>query len=58
MKKTRKFLGKTEGFKDKTEKHFYNRMLNAYLKGNEYFQFGFKQDTNEPAWYKVAEGVA
>lgn len=37
---TRKFLGKTEGFKDKEERSFNQRMLKAYLKGYKYFHFG------------------
>jgi len=36
----RKFLGKTEGFKDKEERHFFQRMLKAYLKGSKRFNFG------------------
>lgn len=57
----RKFLGKTEGFKDKQEAHFYQRMLKAYLKGKEFFTFGFewvKRDSimvREPAMFKVAQ---
>lgn len=58
---TRKFLGKTEGFVDNTERHFYQRMLKAYLKGKEYFTYGFewvKRDqimVREPAMFKVAQ---
>lgn len=49
---TRKFLGKTEGFKDNRERHFYQRMLKAYLKGKQYFIFGFsnKQDPHTKIW--------
>jgi len=39
-KETRKFLGKTEGFKDRDEQSFYKRMLDAYLKGHTQFSFG------------------
>lgn len=35
----RLFLGKTEGFKDKRERSFYQKMLQEYLKGNRYFRF-------------------
>lgn len=43
---TRKFLGKTEGFKDNQERHFYQRMLKAHLKGKQYFHFGFSNQFN------------
>lgn len=33
-KTTRKFLGKTSDFKDNIERHFYQRMLKAYLRGD------------------------
>lgn len=58
--KVRKFLGKTEKFKDNRERHFYQRMLKAYLKGNTHFQFGKSYKPNEfgftellPDWYEV-----
>ena len=35
----RLFLGKTEGFADKRERAFYQRMLKAYLKGKKGFRF-------------------
>lgn len=38
----RKFLGKTEGFTDKTERHFYQRMLKAYHAGHQFFHFGYE----------------
>lgn len=38
---TKKFTGKTEGFTDNRERHFYQRMLRAYLKGHTHFNFGF-----------------
>jgi hypothetical protein len=50
VKTKRRFLGKTEFVIDRTspekelaskqERHFYQRMLRAYLKGKEYFNFG------------------
>jgi len=43
----RRFLGKTENFKDNQERHFYQRMLKAYLKGKQVFNFGFKTVKNE-----------
>jgi len=49
--KTKQFGGKTEFVLDystpealeasKRERHFYQRMLRAYLKGKEYFYFGY-----------------
>lgn len=42
-KETRKFLGKTENFESKEEKRFNQRMLNAYLKGHKFFNYGFKK---------------
>lgn len=42
VKTTRQFLGKTENFKDKQEKTFNQRMLNAYLKGCVYFHYGYE----------------
>jgi len=41
-KQRRLFLGKTEGFKDKQERSYYQKMLKAYLKGHEYFRYGTK----------------
>lgn len=38
----RKFLGKTENFENKEERHFFQRMLRAYLKGHKEFAFGFR----------------
>lgn len=38
----RKFLGKTENFKDKKERRFNQKMLKAYLKGAEFFKDGLK----------------
>jgi hypothetical protein len=37
---TRKFLGKTEGFKDKQERNFENKHLKAYLNGHTHFIHG------------------
>ena len=40
---------------DKKERHFYQRMLRAYLKGKENFSFGRKWVNNswQPIQYKV-----
>lgn len=53
----RQFLGKTEGFKDKQEKSFYQRMLKAYLAGHEYFHFGYEYIFNKrvPARHLVLQ---
>jgi len=37
---TRKFLGKTEGFKDQKERNFETKHLRAYLKGQTHFIHG------------------
>jgi len=36
----RRFLGKTDGFESKEERRYYQRMLRAYLKGQDYFAYG------------------
>lgn len=41
FEKRRSFGGKTNNFKDKAEKNFEKAHLNAYLKGKEYFKYGF-----------------
>jgi len=43
---TPKTLAKTTDQResDKRERHFYQRMLRAYLRGAEYFNFGFHYD--------------
>lgn len=43
--KKRQFLGKTENFKSKRERSFFQRMLKAYLAGHEYFHFGYENVT-------------
>lgn len=57
---TRRFLGKTENFENKLERNFYDKMLKAYLKGQDSFRFGFKTDITPygttgrvPAYYEV-----
>ena len=43
-KTTRKFLGKTKDFVSNTERNFYKKMLKAYLRGAEYFNYKFERD--------------
>lgn len=61
-KQTRKFTGKTEDFKDNRERHFYQRMLKAYLRGDKKFQFGKSMKLNIfgfmellPDWFEVQQ---
>lgn len=51
---SRKFLGKTENFKNNQERHFYQRMLKAYTKGKQYFFFGFDID-GKPIRHRVEQ---
>lgn len=44
-KPARFFGGKTEGFKNKVEKVFNQRMLRAYLKGHQFFFYGIDATT-------------
>lgn len=58
IKPARKFLGKTSEFIDKQEKVFHERMLRAYLKGKEYFNFGFTTNSfgmRVPETHKVLQ---
>jgi hypothetical protein len=64
-KESRKFLGKTSDFKDNRERHFYQRMLKAYLRGDKLFQFGKSWKLNSfgiqeflPEWYPVKQSVS
>ena len=42
-KTTRRFLGNTDGpYKNNTERNFEKAHLKAYLKGKDYFSFGFE----------------
>jgi len=50
----RKFEGKTSDFLDKTERHFFQRMLKHYIKGNRTFTFG-RDATGLPVTYVVAQ---
>jgi len=43
----RKFLGKTENFENKDERHFFQRMLKAYLQGRKFFDFGIDKFGNK-----------
>ena len=57
----RKFLGKTEGFNSKEDRVLNQKMLKAYLKGEECFRCGFKSldnGTRVPNWFKVLEREA
>lgn len=47
------FGGKTKDFADNRERHFYQRMLKAYLRGSNTFQFGFDKETKKANWYDV-----
>lgn len=62
--KTKHFAGKTVFKLDysttetlsqsKTERHFYQRMLRAYLKGKDYFNFGYEYTPHrQPIRHKV-----
>lgn len=58
MKK--RFTGKTDDFSDNRERHFFQRMLRAYLKGHTHFNFGFSDQVDKfgfvsrrPDTYKV-----
>ena len=57
-KVTRKFLGKTEGFNSKEDKVLNQKMLKAYLKGEEMFRCGYESldnGTRVPNWFLVLE---
>ncbi len=64
--KTRHFAGKTEFVLDystpetleasKTERRFHQRMLRAYLRGKEYFNFGRQYD-GLGGWHPVQHKV-
>lgn len=42
----RKFLGKLVGpWADKYERNFEKRHLKAYIRGEEYFPYGYKEET-------------
>lgn len=58
----RSFGGKLDGFTDKTDRAFNQRMLRAYLKEQERFRFGFRDEKNAvgimmrvPAYYPVLQ---
>jgi len=42
----RSFGGKLENFADNRERHFHQRMLKAYIRGNKIFPFGFETVRN------------
>jgi len=49
---TRRFLGKTDGFTSKGERHFCQRSLYHYLKGHKYFIFrGMVAEVEEKEFY-------
>lgn len=54
------FGGKTSGFTDNRDRHFNQRMLKAYLRGDQRFQFGQSYKNNQfgipelsPDWHDV-----
>lgn len=56
----KQFGGKLNDFKDNQERHFNQRMLKAYLRGDSKFQFGKSWQKNQlglmeflPTWYDV-----
>lgn len=58
----RRFLGKTEGFKNKYEERLEKKHLEAYLKGHTRFRHGFSRNKNsmgrgEPVWHDVKQEV-
>ena len=42
LKRTRSFLGKTEGFESKEERNFEKAHLKAYLRGAKIFYHGYE----------------
>lgn len=57
----RKFLGNIEGFNSREDRILNQKMLKAYLKGQEYFRCGFKdgeKGTRIPNYFKVLERKA
>ena len=50
----RSFGGKIDNFTNKLERAFEQRHLKAYLKGKQYFRFGFNA-MGDPNWFKVNE---
>jgi len=55
VQKRRSFGGKTENFKDKEEKVFYQRMLKAYLKGHKFFLFGVDRISTDILGRRIVE---
>ena len=58
----RRFLGKTEGFKNKAEERLEQKHLEAYLKGHTQFKHGFSKNKNsigrgDPIWHQVKQEV-
>lgn len=55
--RSRKFLGKTEGFDSKEDRVLNQKMLRAYLKGKEYFRCGFITSGGQrvPNWFPVLQ---
>lgn len=58
----RRFLGKTEGFKNKAEERFEQKHLAAYLKGHERFRYGFSRNKNsmgrgDVIWHDVKQEI-
>ena len=59
----RKFLGKLVGpWKDNQERNYEKKHLRAYKRGDEFFTYGYKQETlpngatiRVPAWHEVLQ---
>ena len=51
---TRRFTGKTSGFKDKQEQRFHQKALKAYAKGCTHFPFG-KNVLNQTNYVEVPQ---
>lgn len=59
LKRTRKFLGKTEGFENNKERNFEKAHLKAYLNGNKTFEQGFETGaSNVPVTHKVQQELS
>lgn len=57
MPPQRRFLGKTENFKNNEERKFNQRMLKAYLAGRKFFDYGYEYvfGQRQPKQYEVLQ---